>query len=82
MARSINYTPLRDALQLLGHDVADRMLYQDYLHIVAGQGFKAEPMSEEQWEVMCDMLGDKRPLYASTVKSMLENSKRKAEDAK
>ena len=78
MGRQINRTPLRDALALLGHDVEGRMLYQDYLNIVSGAGFKSDPMSEEQWEIMCDMLGADRPMYASNVKCMLENSKRKA----
>ncbi len=80
MAGQINYMPLRDALAAAGvEDLEDRMLYQDYLNIVAGGGFPSKPISEEQWEVMCDMLGKNRPLYASTVKSILKNLARKAE---
>lgn len=85
MGRQINYMPLRDALAALGHNVEGRMLYQDYLNIVAGDGLtfqSIKPMSEEQWEQMCDMLGDNRPMYASNVKCMLENSKHKLEKAK
>lgn len=74
--RQINHTPLRDALLLLGHtEVEGRMLYQDYLNIAVGAGMSREtvpPMSEQQWEIMCDMLGSDRPLYASSVNSILK----------
>jgi hypothetical protein len=79
--RTINRTPLRDALLLAGHDNVDgRMLYQDYLNIVAGQGLGRDavpPMSEEQWEIMCDILGSDRPLYASTVSAMIRLDQRR-----
>jgi hypothetical protein len=82
MSRQINHTPLRDALVAAGVVEAEgRMLYQDYLNIVAGDGMTRDttlPMSEQQWEIMCDILGSDRPLYASTVSAMLKNL---AEDA-
>jgi hypothetical protein len=79
MDRQINRTPLRDALLLAGQDVEGRMLYQDYLNIVAGQGGGGpKPITEEQWEMMCDMLGGDRPMYASNVKQMLKNMAHKA----
>lgn len=80
MSRQINYMPLRDALLAAGvEQVKGRMLYQDYLNIVAGGGdISTPPITEQQWEQMCDMLGDNRPMYASTVKSILKNLEMKA----
>jgi len=81
--KNINHTPLRDALQAAGKtEVEGRYLYQDYLNQVAGSGMSRDtvpPMSEEQWEVMCDIVRRDQPMYASTVKSMLSNMKAKAE---
>ncbi len=87
MSRQINHTPLRDALIAAGvTEMAGRMAYQDYLNIVVGGGMSRDtvpPMSEEQWEIMCDMMGPTdRPIYASTVKSMLSNLKARAEREK
>ena len=76
----INCTPLRDALTLagFGDQIEGRMLYQDYLNIVQGAGqTNVPPISEHQWEQMCDMLGGTVPMYASNVKMMLDNGKRK-----
>lgn len=84
MDRQINRTPLRDALVAAGiTEVEGRMLYQDYLNIVAGTEFGrgTQPITEQQWEQMCDMLGGDMPLYPSTVKAILANMKAKAEKA-
>lgn len=79
MSKMINRTPLRDALMASGIEsvvaqVRDKMLYQDYLNIVSGRGFSGPPpITEEQWEIMCDMLGRDQPMYPSNVSQILKN---------
>jgi hypothetical protein len=76
MADMINRTPLRDALLAAGvTDVQGHMLYQDYLNIITNMHGSRNPITEEQWELLCDMLGGDRPYYASNVKQCLENLK-------
>jgi hypothetical protein len=72
--KCINRTPLKDAMVAAGCDVEGQMTYQDYLNIVVNETSCAQvtPIKEEQWEIMVDILGRDRPMYASNVKTAIK----------
>lgn len=58
----------------------DRITYQDYLYELCSDGFERKPISEEQWEAMCSIIGaNRRPIYASSVKHAIENIRAKVD---
>ena len=59
----------------------DAFTYQDYLYELYADGYNRDhpPISEKQWEYLCDMQGNRKLIYASTVKHALENVEKKAD---
>lgn len=69
----------RPFARALGLD-AETFTYQDYLYELCADGFEQKPISEQQWEMICDMQGKRRLYYASNSKMALENLERKREE--
>lgn len=53
------------------------LTYQDYLYELMADGFGKNPVTEQQWETLCDMQGKRRLYFASNSKSALERAERK-----
>jgi hypothetical protein len=59
----------------------DRFTYQDYLYELCANGYGEKPVSEQQWEMICDIIGKRTMMYASNSKAIVENIVRKREEA-
>ena len=71
---SFTHNPLRRALIAAGATgIDDVFTYQDYLYELLGDGSSEKPVTEQQWEMICDLQGSRRLYYASNSKMALEN---------
>lgn len=69
----MTHAPLARAMVAAGRsEFADAFTYQDYLYELCAHGTDEKPVSEQQWEMICDIIGPKRRmLYASNIKTTL-----------
>lgn len=56
----------------------DKFTYQDYLYELCAGGTSEKPVSEQQWEMICDIIGNRTMMYASNSKIIVQNMERKA----
>ena len=73
---SMLHRPFQRALVAAGCEHVDNAFtYQDYLYEMYADGYNADvkPVSERQWEMICDMKGKRDMYYASNSKHALEN---------
>lgn len=56
----------------------NKFTYQDYLYELFADGYNGDqkPISEWQWEMLCDMKGKRDLYYASNSKAALEDFER------
>jgi hypothetical protein len=50
--------------------------YHDYLYELCADGYGKNPVSEQQWKIICDMQGKRRLMYASNTKHVLAGKER------
>lgn len=77
---SMIHSPFQRALKAAGSEYVDNVFtYQDYLYEMYADGYNQDvkPVSERQWEMICDMKGKRDMYYASNSKTALENVERK-----
>jgi crotonobetainyl-CoA:carnitine CoA-transferase CaiB-like acyl-CoA transferase len=55
----------------------DMFTYQDYLYELCADGYNVTPVSEQQWEMVCDMIGRRKMMHSSTSKAIMERIVRK-----
>ncbi len=66
------------ALKAAGANIGDAFTYQDYLYEMCADGHDhGKLVSEQQWEMICDLKGARNLYYASNSKSALANVERK-----
>jgi predicted translin family RNA/ssDNA-binding protein len=73
---AFTHAPFAKALSAAtgGDEFADAFTYQDYLYEMLADGSSEKPVTERQWEMICDIIGaSRRMVYASTVKHALAN---------
>lgn len=70
------HMPLAKAL-----DLGNVFTYQDYLYELCADFQSEKPVTEQQWEMICDLIGSRSMCYASTVSATIKNMERKKERA-
>lgn len=76
----IGNSPFAKAMVAAGSDTFENAFtYQDYLYELFADGYNKDhpPISEQQWEYICDMKGKRNLTYASTSSTGLRNVERK-----
>jgi hypothetical protein len=75
----MTHRPFARAMTAAGQSgFEEAFTYQDYLYELCADGFDAKPVSERQWEAICDMQGSRRLMYASNSKMAVESAERRA----
>lgn len=74
----MTYNGFARALKAAGQHIGDVFTYQDYLYEMCADGHDhGRLVSEQQWEMICDLKGKREMYYASNSKSALENAEYK-----